>query len=53
MHTRWLLQMPRDQPDFLNHVLWTDESGEDYLNFVAGVVMPMLDDMPLQSRLHL
>ena len=23
---------------------------EDYLNFVEDVVMPMLDDMPLQSR---
>ena len=27
--------------------------GGDYLNFVADVVMPMLDDMPLQSRRHL
>ena len=25
---------------------------EDYLNFVEDVVMPMLDDMPLQSRRH-
>ena len=102
--------MTGDQPDFLNHVLWTDESGftrdgivnlhnlhiysdenpcvtrsasfqqrfhvnvragilgntligpfiiedrmrgEDYLNFVADVVMPILDDMPLHSRWHL
>ena len=101
--------MTGDQLDFLNHVLWTDESGftqegkmnlqnlhiysdenpsvtnstsfqrrfhvnvwagtlgntlivpfiiedrmrgEDYLNFVEDVVMPMLDDMPLQSRRH-
>ena len=105
-YCRWLLQMSGDQPDFLNHVLWTDESGftrdgimnlhnlhiysgenprvthstsfqrrfrvnvwagilcntlivpfiiedrmrgEDYLNFIEDVVMPMLDDMPLQS----
>ena len=104
-YCRWLLQMTGDQPDFLNHVLWTDESGftrdgvmnlqnlhiysdenprvtrsasfqrrfrvnvwagilgvtligpfiiedsmrgEDYLNFVEDVVMPMLNDMPLQ-----
>ena len=26
--------------------------GEDYLNFVEDVVMPMLDDMFLQSRRH-
>ena len=26
-YCRWLLQMTGDQPDFLNHVLWTDESG--------------------------
>ena len=26
--------------------------GEDYLNFVEDVVMPMLDDMSLQSRRH-
>ena len=101
--------MTGDQPDFFNHVLWTDESGftrdgvmnlhnlhiysdenprvtgsalfqrwfhvnvwagilgitligpfiiedsmggEDYLNFVEDVVMPMFDDMPLQSRRH-
>ena len=101
--------MTADQPDFFNHVLWTDESGftrdgimnlhslhiysdenprvtrsasfrrrfrvnvwagilgiiligpfiiedsmrgEDYLNFVEDVLMPMLDDMPLQSRRH-
>ena len=101
--------MTGDQPDFLNHVLWTDESGftrdgimnlqnlhiysdenprvtrsasfqrrfrvddwagilgikligsfiiedsmrdEDYLNFVVDVVMPMSNDMPLQSRRH-
>ena len=25
---------------------------EDYLNFVEDVVMPMLNDMPLQSRRH-
>ena len=24
--------------------------GEDYLNFINDVVMPMLDNMPLQSR---
>ena len=24
--------------------------GEDYLNFIEDVVMPMLADMPLQSR---
>ena len=24
--------------------------GEDYLNFIEDVVMPMLNDMPLQSR---
>ena len=106
VYCRWLLQITGDQPDFLNHVLWTDESGftqdsivnlynlhiysdenlrvthsssfqqmfnvnvwdgilgitligpfiieermrgEDYLNFIEDVVMPMLDDMPLQS----
>ena len=27
--------------------------GGDDLNFVADVVMPMLNDMPLQSRRHL
>ncbi|PSN49449.1 hypothetical protein C0J52_06608, partial [Blattella germanica] len=26
-YCRWLLRMTRDQPDFLNHILWTDESG--------------------------
>ena len=26
-YCRWLLQMTGDQPDFLNRVLWTDESG--------------------------
>ena len=26
--------------------------GADYLNFIEDVVMPMLDDMPLQSRRH-
>ena len=26
--------------------------GEDYLNFVEDVVMPMMDDMSLQSRRH-
>ena len=52
-YCRWLLQMTGDQPDFLNHVLWTDKSSEDYLNSVADVVMPMLDDTPLQSRRHL
>ena len=26
-HCLWLLQMTGDQPDFLNNVLWSDESG--------------------------
>ena len=34
-YCRWLSQMTGDQPDFLNHVLWTDESGftqDDIMN---------------------
>ena len=26
-YCRWFLQMTVDQPDFLNYVLWTNESG--------------------------